>query len=227
MTDVEYVEVARAESERGELVLRERREAGEEPVLELRVNGVFVMDTSEVSSEVALARSALATVDQPGRVLVGGLGLGFTTEAVLADERVERLVVAEIEDVLVGWFRDGVVTHGPGLLADERLEVAVEDVRTVVAGTKRGTLDLVLLDVDNGPDFLVLDANAAVYEAPFLTTVRDALCEGGQVAVWSSTRSEALERRLADVFGNSACEELPVALQGRLERYWLHSARKG
>ncbi len=71
---VEYVEIARAESERGELVLRERRDEGAPPALELRANGVFVMDTVETSTERALAAAALALVEEPRAVVVGGLG---------------------------------------------------------------------------------------------------------------------------------------------------------
>src|ERR671920_332427 len=136
----EYVELARATSERGEVVLRERREAAQDPtagargpaVLELRVNGVFVMDSLETSTEQALATAALAQVDEPRDVLVGGLGLGFTTHAVLMDRRVERLVVVEVEEALVAWMRDGTVPHGPEYLADQRLTVVVADIRQAV-----------------------------------------------------------------------------------------------
>jgi hypothetical protein len=75
---MEYVEIARAESERGELVLRERRNQAAAAALELRVNGIFVMDTLETSTERALASAALAVVENPRSVIVGGLGLGFT-----------------------------------------------------------------------------------------------------------------------------------------------------
>ena len=125
---MEYVEVARAESERGEVVLRERRDPDEPtaaPVLELRVNGVFVMDTHETSTERQLAAAALAQVGRPHDVLIGGLGLGFTLHEVLADHAVERVVVVEIEDALVRWMRDGTIPHGPSLLADERLHLVV------------------------------------------------------------------------------------------------------
>ena len=113
----EYVEVARAESERGEVVLRRRVEDRAADALELRVNGVFVMDTKETGSEVELAAAALDLVDDPRRVVVGGLGLGFTTQRVLADHRVEDVRVVEIEGALIGWMRDGTISHGPALLA--------------------------------------------------------------------------------------------------------------
>ena len=129
---MEYVEVARAQDARGELVLRRRSEDNAGDVLELRVNGVFVMDTRETSTERALAEIALAQVTDPRNVLVGGLGLGFTTRAVLEDVRVERVVVVEIEGVLVEWMRDGTVPHGPEFLADARLSIANLDVAHAV-----------------------------------------------------------------------------------------------
>ena len=219
------VEVARTESEHGELVLRERTEADGGTTLELRANGVFVMDTRETSSERGLAREALTRHGSPGRVLVGGLGLGFTLAAVLADGRVRRAVVVEIEPALVGWLRDGTVPHGPALLADERVEVVVADVREAIEKAPEGELDLVLLDVDNGPGYLVHDANAALYDRPLLSATRRALAPSGIVVVWSAAHDQALEEALRDVFGNAEATPYDVDLQGRAEQYWLHLAR--
>jgi len=222
---VEYVEVARAESERGELVLRERREEHGPVVLELRANGVFVMDTQETSTEEALATACLALVEEPAHVLVGGLGLGFTAHRVLADHRVERCVVVEIEQALVDWMRDGTVPHGPSVLADERLHVVVADVAVALAEARPASYDLVLLDVDNGPGYLVHDANAGLYEQPFLTRVRALLRPGGAVAIWSAAEEPALEESMRAVFGAAEAHPLAVALQGREEHYWLYVAR--
>ena len=224
---MEYAEVARASSPRGDVVLR-RRHDPERPdapsVLELRVNGIFVMDTLESSSEVELARAALREAASPERVLVGGLGLGFTTHEVLADHRVRSVVVAELEDALVRWFRDGTIGHARSFLADGRLHLACASVQQVVAEARDASYDLVLLDVDNGPDFLVHDDNAAIYQAPFLHDVRRVLAPGGVAAVWSASRSAALEEALEAVFGHARTVRLPVTLQGRDEAYWLHLA---
>ena len=156
----EYVEVARAESERGEVVLRRRIEERTADALELRVNGVFVMDTKETGSEMELAAAALELVPDPRDVVVGGLGLGFTLQRVLADHRVEQVKVVEIEEALVGWMRDGTVPHGPALLADKRVHIVNVDIVTAVAEAM-STYDLVLLDVDNGPGYLVHETTQA------------------------------------------------------------------
>ena len=224
---MEYAEVARATSERGELVLRERRPDDGPTALELRANGIFVMDTREHTSERAMAEAALALVPDPRRVLVGGLGLGFTVLTVLADSRVERCAVVEIEPALVGWMRDGTIPHGPQLLADERLLVVVADVAMAVREARAASYDVVLLDVDNGPGHLVHDANSALYDVPFLEETRRVLAPGGRLVVWSADRAPALEESLRAVFGNADTTSYDVALQGRDERYWLHSAGLG
>ncbi len=218
------MEVARAESERGELVLRRRTEDDGGSTLELRANGVFVMDTRETSSERALAREALARHQTPTTVLVGGLGLGFTLAAVLEDQRVRRVVVVEIEPALVGWLRDGTVPHGPALLADERVEVVVADVAHAIAAAGDAAYDVVLLDVDNGPGYLVHDANRALYGRHVLDETRRALRQRGLCVIWSAARDQDLDDQLREVFGDAEAAAYEVDLQGRAEHYWLHLA---
>ncbi|MGH3414266.1 MAG: hypothetical protein ACRDPH_14420 [Marmoricola sp.] len=226
MDGTEYAEVARAEGPRGEVVLRERRTPEGPAVLELRVNGVFVMDTRETGSERALARRALELVEDPRNVLVGGLGLGFTTREVLADPRVERVAVVEIEESLVGWMRDGTVRSGPELLADRRVVVVPGDIREALAEVVTRTYDLVLLDVDNGPGHLVHEDNRDIYREPFLDRVREILAPLGALVVWSSAPAPQLEAAMRAVFG--CCERItyPVVLQEREEEYLLYLARK-
>lgn len=220
-----HVEIARAETERGELVLRERRPDDGPASLELRVNGVFVMDTFEVASERALATAALAAVPEPRAVVVGGLGFGFTMHEVLADSRVERCVVVEVEEPLVNWMRDGTIPHGPGLLADERVTVVVADIATAFAEARPASYDLVLLDVDNGPGYLVHETNARLYEEPFVRQVRAALRPGGALAVWSAAEAPPLLRTLREVFDDAVASPQPVLLQEREETFWLYLAR--
>jgi spermidine synthase len=212
-------EVARGVSGRGEVVLRRREEDGG---LELRVNGVFVMDDVETSSEVLLASVALESVRRPERVLVGGLGLGYTVRALLGDGRVGSVIVAEIEPVLVEWMRSGLV---PSVLDDRRVSVSLGDVRDVVTATPGGSLDAILLDVDNGPDFLVYNENSAIYSSSFLTVCRSKLRDGGVLTVWSSSASAALEAAVSTVFGACTVTPVPVRLQGRDERYYVYQGR--
>jgi spermidine synthase len=215
-------------SERGEVVLRRRVD---DSALELRVNGVFVMDDRETSTERLLARTTVEALAagsagrQRWRVVVGGLGLGYTLAEVLAEPRVASVLVAEIEPDLVAWHRGGLVPGSPLVgAAGDRVELVVGDVRDVVAGLPPRSVDLILVDVDNGPDFLVYDANAAVYQSQFLTACRDALAPDGLVAVWSADSSPALTTTLEAVFGSTQELVLPVTLQTRHTTYHLFLA---
>ncbi|MGL4176605.1 MAG: spermidine synthase [Dermatophilaceae bacterium] len=187
--------LAREATAAGEVALRRRG-----PVLELVVDGVFAMDTADTTTEVRLAETALARHPDPRRVLVGGLGLGFTARAVLADARVRHLDVVELAAPLVRWARAGLVPELAGLESD-RCALHVGDVARVLCADDDppGPWDAVLLDVDNGPDFLVRPANAALYTAAGLATARAALAPGGVLVVWSSHVAPRLLAALRDV----------------------------
>lgn len=216
--------VARTDGVLGELVLRRRREGGDE-LLELVSNGVFLMDDADGSTERELARAALGSLHGDGwHVVVGGLGLGLTAAAVLADPRVRRLTVVEVEPALVAWTRDGLVPSAAGLHDDPRAEVAVGDVAVVLPGLPERSVDAVLLDVDNGPDFLVHPDNAAVYGAPFLARAGARLRPGGVLAVWSADASPALATALAGAVGPVSERVLRVQRCGRDLDYWLYLA---
>jgi spermidine synthase len=218
-------EIARAETDRGELVLRRRTSETAADVLELRVNGVFVMDTLETTSEIELAAQALELVDDPRSVLIGGLGLGFTLQRVLADIRVERAVVVEIEEPLIDWMRTGTVPHGPAILADARATIVNADIAMAIAEA-RSTYDLVLLDVDNGPGYLVHEANEQVYEAGFLRQCHDVLSPGGVLVVWSADAAPGLLAAMREVFDRTEEQAHDVLLQDRPEQYFLYLARR-
>ncbi len=81
-----------------------------------------------------------------------------------------------------------------------------------------------LLDVDNGPGYLVHGANAALYDEPFLTEVQRLLRTGGVLVVWSAAEAPALGEAMRAVFGAVEIEPLDVLLQGREEQYWLYVA---
>ncbi|MCC6498007.1 MAG: hypothetical protein IT193_17270, partial [Propionibacteriaceae bacterium] len=128
-----------------DIVLRAR-----EGVDELIVNGVFAMDSTEVSSELALADAA----GPASTVLVGGLGLGYTVSRLL-ENGVERIRVVELAPELVDAARRGVTEQLGRLAADTRVELVAGDIADFT-----GTWDAILLDVDNGPTFLIHDHNA-------------------------------------------------------------------
>ena len=203
-------------------------EYGEDFVIKIQGgDGGQLMNTRMHGSEDALAEIPCRKVaGRPGsRVLIGGLGLGFTLQRVLADARVERAVVVEIEEPLIEWMRDGTVPHGPGILADARASVVNADIAMAIAEA-RSTYDLVLLDVDNGPGYLVHEGNEAVYGAAFLGSCRDLLRPGGVLVVWSAAAAPDLLTALRSVFGDAEEQAHDVLLQDRPEQYFLYLARR-
>lgn len=169
-----------------DIVLRTR-----DGVTELIVNGVFAMDSAEVSSELALADACLPA----RRVLVGGLGLGYTAARLLQDG-VEHVRVVELSAALVATARDGATEQLGRLASDPRVELVVGDIADQVTPS----WDAIALDVDNGPSFLIHDHNAALYGAGFLARCLAALNPSGKLLVWCETASPDLEvelRRLA------------------------------
>jgi spermidine synthase len=231
--------IARVESENGELSLH-RRPTG---TVELRVNGVFVIDTEHTDSERLLASAALDAV--PGerlRALVGGLGLGYTLAELLRSDRVSEVEVIELEPDLVQWHRKGLVPGITGIsgikdaggasgihgvLDDTRVQITVGDIAAVVATRDSGTADLILLDVDNGPDFLVHHRNARLYRGETLRRCRSLLTPRGVFAVWSMSRSQELADNLRSAFGSCIERGVPVRLGERDERYWVYLAGRG
>lgn len=222
MGEDRVVTVARADTPHGEVALRRRGE-----VLELVVDGTFAMDTVHTSTEVALATQALRRHPSPERVLVGGLGLGVTARAVLADGRVAHVDVVELAEPLVVWSREGLAPEIAGL-EGPRCALHVADVADVLAGLSgpAGPWDVVVLDVDNGPGFLVHPGNAGLYAVSGLRAARAALAPSGVLVVWSSHVAPALLSALQDVAGagdDVGEVVLPVERDGRAFEYAIYS----
>lgn len=161
----------------------------------IRAGGQDLMSSRTHGSEVELAR--LAGVERPGaRVLVGGLGMGFTLRAALDHLGPEgRVTVAELVPAVVAWNRGPLGPLAGHPLADARVELFVGDVRAALA---RGGWDAVLLDVDNGPEAFTVEGNATLYGRAGLAAARRALRPGGVLAVWSAFEAPAFSRRLED-----------------------------
>ena len=100
------------------------------------------------------------------------------------------------------------------------------DVADALVDSDAAAYDLVLLDVDNGPGYLVHDGNAELYEAPLLTIARDRLVDGGMLVIWSAFEEPELPLEMHDVFGNCRARPIPVDLQGREEQYWLYASAR-
>ena len=201
-------------------------EAPAEPVDELIVNGAFAMSSAETSAELALAR----TVVRPGAtVLVGGLGLGFTT-AELLRLGAARVDVVEIEQCLVDWARAGVTATLGALAADPRVRLHVADLADALSAGELGGLtdwNAVLLDVDNGPDFLIHPANARLYGAELLAAATTVLRPGGVLAIWCQGPAPELAADLGRLGGRVEEQLIEVEREGRQLTYAVYTLTPG
>lgn len=199
-------EIERIVGRSGELVLR-RRGAHHEII----ANGVFLMDTRDGRSERLLVGAAADRMPDRGRMLLGGLGVGFSLAAALAQPRVREVHVVELEEAVVAWNRGPLAAGHDDALADPRVTVHIADVGDWLGAAPAGAFDAVCLDVDNGPDWLVVPGNAALYTADGLAAAVRVLGPGGVLAVWSAHRSAQLETRMRALLAGVTTLEVPVA----------------
>jgi spermidine synthase len=169
----------------------------------IRVGARILMSNRMHGSEEALAELALARVDDPRAVLVGGLGLGYTVRAVLDDVSDEAVVtVSELVPELVDWNRRHLGALADHPLDDPRCRVVVGDVFETIKRS-RAAFDVILLDVDNGPQGLTQAKNQRLYSEGGVRACLGALRPGGVLAVWSAGPNaryqRKLERHAADV----------------------------
>ena len=165
----------------------------------VRVSGIELMSTRHHSSEEKLAELACAHVGKSrgARILIGGLGLGFTLRAALKALAGDASVtVAEISDAIIRWNRNPSYPLASDVLADARVTLIEKDVGEVIRATTGG-FDSIALDVDNGPDALCSDGNSRLYDAEGLRRARAALRKGGCLAIWSALPDPAFEKALA------------------------------
>lgn len=164
------------------------------------VDGQELMSTRQPGSEKALAElaaSELADRSRP-RVLIGGLGLGFTLGAALdVLPPSASVVVVEYFETIVDWNRKFGFESAIDRLADPRVVVEVADVVDYIRSVRQ-PFDAILLDVDNGPDAWCLRSNDRLYSPGGLERIRRTLLPGGVLAVWSASTSPAFEGRLRE-----------------------------
>jgi spermidine synthase len=208
----------------GELRLMQR---GAE--LSIMSGSTELMNSRLSGSEKALASLAIERLAGRARpqVLIGGLGMGFTLRAALAElPKDAGVVVAELVPAVVAWARGLIAELFEGCLDDPRVTIREADVGYVIASA-RAAFDAILLDVDNGPGGLNRDANDKLYSIGGLNAAKRALKPGGVLAVWSGGRDDSFTRRLASA--GYAAEEVGVRATGgkRGARHviWLASPR--
>jgi spermidine synthase len=204
----------------GALSLRRRRELSlGVDVFEIKLGDEFLMSSLFTASEIALARLGLAGLTGPEsdkalEVVVGGLGLGYTAQAVLEHATVASLIVVEALEPVIDWHVRGLVPLGPALADDARCRFVLGDFFAKAASdagfdpsAPGRAFDAVLVDIDHSPDALLDAGNAAFYGEAGLARLATHLKPGGVFGLWSNEHADdTFTARLTLVFANVRAE---------------------
>jgi len=196
-------------------------------VYEVKLDEEFLMSSLFTVAEVELARLGLTTL--PGSdldVVVGGLGLGYTARAVLADPRVRSLTVVEALGAVIGWHRRGLLPLAADLTSDPRCRLVQGDFFALAAGTAGFDGDAphrryhaILVDIDHTPVQVLHPSHAGFYRPEGLRALAEHLHPGGVFALWSNDPPDAeFTATLAEVFATATAHVVSFdnPLQGRL-----------
>ena len=223
----------------GALSLRRRRD----PVLdvdvyEIKLGEEYLMSSLFTASEIALATLGLADLGAAGDldIVVGGLGLGYTAQAVLESPAVASLIVVEALDAVIDWHRGGLLPLGRGLSDDPRCRFVCGDFFALAAArdgfdpdTAGRRFDAILVDIDHAPDFWLDPANAAFYKPAALAHLSAHLKPGGVFGLWSNDAPDAaFTGLLAEVFAEARAEAVTFShpVQEREFTQTVYLARK-
>lgn len=193
----------------------------------IRIGKRVLMSTDVHDSEDEFGRIVAATVTQVAkpRILIGGLGFGFTLRAALDNlSPTARLDVVELVPDVVRWNQAAYGDYAGRPLEDGRVRLHVDDVAAVIARST-GIYDVISLDVDNGPNAVTQPDNENLYRRTGLARARKALRPGGVLAVWSSFPSRTFTKSLEEVVGSVELVRTKPTFKGG-PRYYIWLARK-
>jgi len=161
--------------------------------------GQELMHSGANASEILLGEIGVELLehDATARILIGGLGLGFTLRSVLASTGPNVVVeLIELLPEIVSWNREYLKSLNGELLDDPRLEIHTTDVVGYVRKAERARYDVILLDVDNGPVAMVSETNVSLYSNTGLRWLRGSLKPEGRAVFWSAGPDLRFEDRL-------------------------------
>ena len=186
-----------ADTAEGLLDLRQR---GETDFL-ITIDGRVLMNSWATVSEIVLAELACETLKHKKnvRVLVGGLGMGFTLKAAIDNLPADaKIVVAELNPIIVNWCRGPLAHFSDGAADDPRVKIVIDDVAALIhhAASKGKRFDAIILDLYDGPHAGAPGRGGQLYGNKALASGRSALKADGVFAVWSEDPDKAFEKRL-------------------------------
>ena len=179
-------------------------------IYNVHVDGALLMSSVAPLSERVLATSAIAAHKGNGklRILIGGLGLGYTGQAALESPRASVVRVVDCMDFVISWLRKGLLPLSEQLTTDERMEFVLSDIYGDLLAPPSETWDIILVDVDHSPDLPLDPASLDFYTVDGQQRVRKHLAPGGVLAVWSATDNDPFADVLAQTYSESWREEV-------------------
>jgi spermidine synthase len=220
----------------GELVLRRRRlPASDVDIFEVKLGDDFLMSSMFTVAEAEMARLALAEVSGTDLdVVVGGLGLGYTAQTVLADARVGRLVVVDALAEVIEWHRRDLVPAAASLISDERCTLVHGDFFGMLrspsgfdASAPDRLFHAIVVDIDHSPRHVLDPAHAEFYGRDGMARVAARLRPGGVFALWSNDPpDDEFTALLADAFATAEARvvRFPNPLQDREAAHTVYVA---
>lgn len=192
MSPAPYEELAYASTPLGEISLRKRYDRlTQQWVHEVRLGDEYLMSSQFNATEIALAQLGLAEArGEELRVLVAGLGLGFTAHEALKDPRTARLVVVELVGAVIDWHVRELVPDTIGLAADPRSELVEADFFAMMRSGQCPPIDVLLVDIDHSPEVLLAEGHGDFYSASGVGSAAAALSDDGVFALWSDDPPE-------------------------------------
>jgi spermidine synthase len=220
------------------LMLR-RRELLFQPgtiVTEVTLNHEFLMSSLYTASERALAQTAIELQNkshdeshngQDLKVLVGGLGLGYTAFEAIKSEAVASVEVIEFLPQVIDWLKTGLVPLSPELKDHPKLKLTAGDVYEMLEREPTEKYDIIIIDVDHSPDERLDESSISFYTQKGLAAAREHLAPGGVLGIWSYAESSPFAAALREVFPDVTVT--PVSFRNELVDEdvtdWLFFAR--
>jgi len=179
-------------------------------VYEIQISGNLLMSSLHNHSERQLSTTAVSLHDgtAPLKVLVGGLGLGYTAQAALEANNVASVRVVEKMDFVIDWMDQGLLPLSAQFADEKRLEIVKGDVYELLSLPPTEQYDLILVDVDHSPDDRLAKGDGSFYTVEGQRTVARHLAPGGVLGVWSAFDNDRFARVLGDLYPDSCREDV-------------------
>lgn len=193
---------------------------------EMVIDGIYIMASyNNLSSELLITNSLAKTRNTENvKVLIGGLGMGFTLKEAAKFKEIQDIHVVELQPTVLEWNKTFYEEYNGGALNDKRVKVILGDFYDYVLKTAN-KYDIISMDIDNGPMMLVKEDNSRVYNLEFFKRIKQILNSGGVFVIWSCTYDPQLIAEAKKIYKDCEMEEIIENHHGKKVPYYLYFVR--